>query len=204
MKKTELFSTVGIGLVLAGLFFFLFFQIKSNSVLRRKSARLKNDLKNAKVASHQLEDLEKTIEDTNRKAEAIYRRVPENEELPLSLVKSLLPVAVEVGLREVKYDLTQKKEQTKEESAGKAQGPQSPEDAQLQQLGIRKTRLTITCKATFPQIIRFVEQLARLERVAAVKGIVVERDEKLLPYQKISLQLEAFSFQDKSDDLSSR
>jgi len=161
--------------------------------LHKELTQAKDDVAKAKAASRQLENLEKDIRDTELKAEAIYRQVPEYEELPLSLVKGLVTVVAKAGLREVKYDVTQTPLK-KDANSGASQVTQSPEDAALAQKEMKKSAVTMSCRATFPQLIGFLDGLAKFERITAVEEITVERDEKLLPYQKVSLKLATFSF----------
>lgn len=194
MKKTEMIGIVGTGLLLAGLAVVLFIQIKANVLLRKELAQAKEEAIKAKAASRQLENLEKEIVETNRKAQEVYREVPEAEELPLSLVRGLGEVLAKTGLREVKYDLTQEEKQKKDENAGALAVAQDPEELSLQQKEMKKMAFTLSCIATFPQLIRFIDELEKFKRVTAVESVTVERDEKLLPYQRVAVKLVTFTF----------
>lgn len=196
---------------------FFIWQVKVSVVLNRELNSKKKEFKHAEAASKHLRQLERQISDMKQKGEQLYKIVPVNEKEPLGLMKMLIRLAGQAGLKNITLNVKEKAVSSEqdaqqgaqaEQEAGQAavdgQGAEQPapaveeypgqDVAAAQTVIVKPTYLEMEFEGGFTQALGFLEKLARLDRIVKVDRISVERKKEILPYQKVSLDLVAYTF----------
>jgi len=185
MKKTRLLSNLSIVILLI-LFIALFlWLLRVNLTLRQIWNERKHEFQEAKTSIRRLETLEKQGQDLKQKEDTLYNKVSLDEKQPLSLIKSLISIGGEIGLRGVTISVEEKGEARTEQASG------------LPQTGPKPLYLKMNFEGTFTQLLDFLKKLNHLERIVTVSTLEIKRSEEILPYQKASLQLITYTFSQK-------
>lgn len=164
------------GMVLAALFFF--FQLRQNSALKQDLSGKKAELQEAQSNSKKMEELEKKGLELRQQEGKINKMVAEDESQPLELIKAISVTAGRIGLRNVKFQLIRP----------------SGDRAAASPPGLVPVRFQMKFEAGFGQVLRLLKELAALERITSVEKIEIRREDKILPYQSVALDLAAYSF----------
>ena len=144
-------------------------QLKINQNLSLKLSEKRKELAMAEDASRRLDELEKEDNEIKRKQEAMSRQVPFNEKHPFSFIRALIQEGTNAGLKEIKINVVKDEQPIVSE-------------------GFIPIRMELACNGAFSSLAVFLKQLTAMERLVNVDMLKVERDEKLLPSQKIYLQ----------------
>jgi Tfp pilus assembly protein PilO len=167
-------------LVILSVFVFLW-QLKTNSAIRKNFTKKDQELKDAQKAGRRLAELEKQSQDLKDKEKVLVERVPSAEKDPLASIKIITQLGSKKGLIKMSFKI----------KTASALAGQSPYNLGA---GLSALYFVMECQATYPQLLDFLKELMNLKRVVAVEKIEVRRDEKALPYQRISINLVAFTF----------
>lgn len=187
IKNQNLFIKNASAIILIVLLFSLFlWGLKINSRLTQELAVKKGEQKEAKSASKRLKALQKQFQALEQKEKTVGLRVPANEKHPFSLIRTLTSIAGEIGLKGPSFD-TLTEDAGQQEAAGIQVSTSLPP-------GPKPIKLEMNFTATHQQLLKFLDRLMNLERIAAVEEIKIERDKKILPRQKVSLQLVTYTF----------
>lgn len=175
MKKNNILinSVILVSLILLGIL--CFSQVKINQDLSRKLSEKRKDLAAAEGASRRLDELEKEDEEIKQKQEAMYRQVPFNEKQPFNFIRTLIQSGTGAGLKEIRINVINDEQ------------PIVPD-------GFISTRMELACSGTFSSLLVFLKQLTAMERLINVDMLKIERDDKLLPSQRINLQFLIYTF----------
>lgn len=207
MKKINLLINLVNLLILSLLIALFFLQLKRNSELEKEVIQKKQEFEEARAASRRLEKLEKLELELKQEEESNRKKVPIAEKQPLSLMKNLIKAGAEIGARKITFSL-------KDNSSGGLMGMNSPgseqglsgtaetasmakgSNSQMSQSSSKPKPLNLAMSfiGTFPQAVAYLERIIRMDRIVVINKITIERQEKLLPYQKISLELVAYTF----------
>ncbi len=187
----------------------------------KNNLSLKDELKNKSSALRESEDLLKHLRELQKQegnlklqAEKINIKVPSNESKPFALIKEIFKFRGELGLRKMAFNLKDASSENKGQKGLSGQemtkpqqetvpggqkqegGGQSPSEPSVQeQIGAPKpVYLDMSFEATFQQLNVFLERLMNYKRLLSVENLKIEREKDILPYQKISLKLVAYSF----------
>lgn len=150
-------------------------QLKINQAINIRLSEKRKELAMALDASRRLDELEKEDKEIKQKQEAMSLRVPFNEKQPFNFIRALIQAGTSAGLKEIKINLV------------KDEQPMVSE-------GFIPTRMELACNGTFSSLLLFLEQLTVMERLINVDMLKIEREEKLLPGQRIYLQLLIYTF----------
>ena len=191
MRKVAPFTNWEILVTLFLLILFLLWQLRVNAVLSKEFAEKREKAKKIQSVKENLADLTKKTRDLKERKDRLYKKAPVNEEQPLSLIKALIKTGSQIGLKNITVGL---KEETEEAATIKTSS--GSENQTTKELGLKATYLEMDFEAAFPQLTLFLEKLMKLERVVSVEGIKIERNDKSLPYQKVSLDLATYIFQE--------
>lgn len=209
MKKMDLLINLAILLVLILLISLFLWQRQINLPLREELNKKNEELKDAANASLHLEKLEKQSQNLQDKEKELYKMVPSGEKQPLDLIKTLTRIAREAGLREITFEIRDTSSKSQSGSAmapwKRASDDDLSDDAPaavataVVSSGMspnepKPTYLEMNFEGTFVLLLNFLEKINNLERLVTIEEINIERSEKILPYQKISMQLIAYSF----------
>lgn len=218
MKKLVLIINLSILIILFGTVLFFLWQLKNNIDLKKELTQKTQLIKEIETTGQHIKELEEQSRDLKQKAEALYKRVPVDEKQPLSLIKVLINIGGEIGLKEITFSVKEESKGELEFQAGShpanqemsSQKESLPEGMPIQEAArpapsatglssAPQTRpkpiyLEMNFAGTYPQLLIFLEKLARLERIVSVEKINIQRDEKILFYQKISLDLVTYIF----------
>lgn len=216
MKKAEFIINVAL-IVILFLVFSLYMWVQHKNIF------LKKDLKEARQlltesehASRHLEKLEKQSNEILKKEAFIQRKMPVNEIQPLGLMKTIILLCSELGLKN--YSLKQieklapvsqagmyarqdvsdyQKQDTYNEMPKDVTGQEDAlgeQQAIVVSNGIRTIFLELNFQGTYQQLLDFLKRLNGIERIVSVEGLNIERKKELLPYQKIQLILAAYTY----------
>lgn len=105
--------------------------------------------------------------------EALYV-IPEGEKMPFGLFRTLSWMGGKLGFREIAIDM----------AAGKEKGTPDPQPLHF----------TMKFEARFEDCMTFMRKLAALKRYVCVEGVLVERDDAKVPFQRVSLSMVAYSW----------
>ena len=185
----------------------LFFWLgNENSGLNNALRMKKEELRAARAAGADLKKLEKQAEGFQEEEKRLRQKIPLNDTQPLDLVKALIRIAREAGLKEIDFNLKEKTARTDSNISGAgvpgtgaagmltmARAGKPSFEAQSDNQP-RPVSLEMNCQGTFPELLLFLEKTAKLERVVIVEKVDIEREKELTPSQKISLQLITYTF----------
>lgn len=218
IEKTKLLKSVPFFAVTVILASFFIWQFRVNMSLTRELDAKKKEFNRAEAASRRLRNIERQIDDIKQKQAMLYKKVPVNEKEPFSLIKTLIRLGGQAGLKNITLSL---KEKSAEEEAAANQGgasaqeqgvegasegaaaQESPESQEAQgeessvspaQSGPTPIYLEMTFEGSFPQILSFLQKLMSLERIVKIEGMSIQRRKDILPYQKASLDLATYTF----------
>jgi Tfp pilus assembly protein PilO len=190
-----------IALILTAILFFWLWN--ENSGLNNALEVKKKELRAARTAGAGLKKLEKQAESFREEEEKLRQKIPLNDKQPLDLIKTLIRIAREAGLKEIDFDLKEKTARANNNvsgagAAGSGMGTiamveKSSFDAQSD-IQPQPISLEISCQGTFSQLLLFLEKTAKLERVVIVEKVEIERKKELTPRQKIFLRLITYTF----------
>ncbi len=175
MKKNNILINliIIISLILLGML--CLSQLKINQNLSLKLSEKRKELAMAEDASRRLDELEKEDKDIKQKQEAMSRQVPLNEKQPFNFIRALIQAGTSAGLKEIKINVLKDTQSVVSD-------------------GFISIRMELSCSGAFSSLLTFLEQLTAMERLINVDMLKVERDEKLLPGQRIYLQFLIYTF----------
>lgn len=150
-------------------------QLKINRDLSMRLSEKRKDLAMAEDASRRLDELEKEDKEIKQKQEAMSRQVPLNEKQPFNFIRALIQAGTSAGLKEIKINVVKDEQSVVFE-------------------GFIPTRMELACSGTFSSLLVFLEQLNAMERLINVDVLKIEREENLLPGQRIYLQFLIYTF----------
>ena len=215
MKKTDLLLSVVAAISLTMLIAFFFWKLHSNAQLKQQLETKSRELKEARSRLRLLEQLEQRQQEWLQKEESLNKMVPRGEKQPLSLIKTLIGIGGEIGLKNAVFNIGGTKNQANllpgqtsgsanlqgalpENLSGYQSGQTQMPAADQGSTGLEPLpipiEIEVSFEATYLQALDFLKKAAGIERVVAVEGITIERKKEILPYQKISLQLVAYAF----------
>lgn len=195
---------------------FYTWQFRMGITLKEDLASKKKEFRRAEAASKHLKDLERQISDIKQKEEMLFRRVPINEKEPLGLIRSLIRLGGQAGLKGITVSLKDKalpaQGVASQSRRGAAQGAEgapadeasaesiTPAEAPAEdaspapQAGPAPIYLQMEFEGSFPQLLSFLDKLMNLERIVKVEGMRVQRKKDIIPYQKVSMDLVTYTF----------
>jgi len=215
MKKTSVLISFILITVLIILIAFLFWQYKDSFNLKRQLEEKNTELGKAQVVSRRLEELEKQNEELRQKEGILYSRVSIGEKQPFSLIRKILTIGNEIGLRQMSFDIKgppnkalaeenmsasgamPHRSLTEGEGApmpGARQASQPFKSQEASKAGPKALYFQMEFEGTFLQFLDFLKRLNNLERVVTIDTLEIKRSKELLPYQKVSLQLVTYTF----------
>lgn len=168
---------------IALLFACFLWQIRLNSSLRQELHNKKEEFKEASSAGKRLKKLQKQIQELEEREKIIDNRVPRNEQQPLNLVRTLTGLAADIGLKNTVFTIKERKASSSEPAMN---APLPP--------GLDSLRLEMSFEGVYSQALDFLKRAERIERVVAVEKVEIERKKEILPCQKVTLELVAYTF----------
>jgi len=201
MWNSKVVMNIIIGVLLALCVGTFLFQFKQNMDLK-EDFNLKNSrFKEAKSISKRLGVLEKQTSEMKYKEDILERRIPFNEKHPFNLMKLLSKAGGEAGLRKIVFKMNHNFGQADDSgmpfqpgAGGAVPQVQQTQGDQLSEFSPNPENIFLIFEGTFPQTMAFIKKITSWERVVTVQGIEIKREEKILPYQKVSLSLRAYTF----------
>ncbi|TAN62309.1 hypothetical protein EPN16_01910 [bacterium] len=170
--------------VIALLFACFLWQIRANISLKQELNTKKDEFKEAKSASRRLKKLQQQIQGLEGREKTVNSMVPRNEQQPLGLVRTLSGLAADTGLKNAAFTIKEGKA-----APSGAQAMETPLPA-----GIGSLRVEMSFESALSQALDFLKRAASIERVVAVEKVKIERKKEILPHQKVTLELVAYTF----------
>lgn len=170
MRKARFVFVIALGIFLALVVSLFLMQTRSVSRLNKRLADLRSKIQNPEEMQG---NKDKFVREVEEKEKFFSQKVSYNEKEPLELIKQLTLLAQEQGLESIEFTI-QKRQQ--------------------QEANISRLPFAMNMEGEFRQLVLFLEAVSNLDRLVSVDGIEIERKEKILPRQKVSLQLIAYTF----------
>lgn len=204
------------GILIIGLVGFYVLMILQSRSLQKEEHQKKEELTKIKEAQQKLDALEKEVAHLRKGQEGVYDLVSLNETNPLKLIKTLTLLGAELGLEKMEFVSEEKKEDGNIASAPPSnnmtattgmglQGrgkDNSPVSGSASGNGVKSSNdslvftpllIRMTFEAPYTQLFLFLEKIQTLKRVISIEEIQVNRAEKILPYQEVTLRLVAYT-----------
>jgi len=216
MKFNFIISILVIFIILFS--FLSILQFKENLSLKKQLNYTQQKLDEAKKIKKEWENFQKELAEYNNKQKLIEKKVPKNEKVPLKLMKKIALLGLKHKLKDMEFKY---EEEDKVSFEGTSQGVESSfEDKKnfsLSQTGsqnvfgsefsqqtttsqkeisIKSLSFQIYCKGDFFNLISFLKDILKLERITLIKSIKIKRKEEILPYQSITMDLVTYTFTD--------
>jgi Tfp pilus assembly protein PilO len=180
-----------IGFILLFAFFFLGLEIRKNFYLKKEYIDKNQELQKAQYAQAHLKELQAQLRQKEEEAKKLNRRIPENEKAPLALMKRIISSASQFEVRNMEFSL--KKAQGEQGSMAKGMGIGEITSSDSLETKVQPLSFKLTFECTFSNLILFLDWLSDLERLVSIENIKIEREDKILPRQKITLQLVVYT-----------
>lgn len=174
-------------------------QLKTNISLKQELNTKREEFKEARYASRRLKKLQRQIQEMQEREKTINNMVTRNEQQPLGLVRTLSGLAADTGLKNAAFTIKGKKAAppgTQAMEAPLPAGIDSGTQAMEAPLpaGIDSLRLEMSFEAALAQTLDFLKKTTDIERVVEVEKAEIERKKEILPRQKVTLELVAYTF----------
>lgn len=169
-----------------------FLQMKDNGELKQVVNAKSQELKEAQAMNKRLEKLENRRQEISYREQALTKMVPRGESKPFSLVKELVKVGMELGLKDTEFLIKEKKKTDDADTPAAATAPKVEEEDLPQ--GVKAVYLEVKCKATFSQLLKLLDRIHAFKRITEIEEIEVKRSDKIIPYQRVRLELVAYTF----------
>ena len=186
MSKNNIYINSGLAVAIIIMSSLLAWQINLKLNLTRSFSAKSKELKKSLSSQKHLEKLKSELELLEAKEKALNRMIPEGEAQPLRLIKSIVRLGNEIGIKKIDFDV-------KPPSAVGGLG-QGDDLSAEESAGVKSLYFKMNCEGTFIQFLKFLNKLMNMERIVEVRGVKIEGVRDILPYQKISLELVAYSF----------
>ncbi|MDD5729542.1 MAG: type 4a pilus biogenesis protein PilO [Candidatus Omnitrophica bacterium] len=178
--KMEFSGNLAIIIIVIAVISILAWQIKVNADLKKSFRSIDEELNQQSVAAKHLEELESRIDDLREREAKTNKKVPVNEKEPLPVVKALINLTNETGLRATTFKMRTKAAAS--DSRFTAAGDLTPMYLQMDATG------------QFPHILAFLNKINNLDRLVLVEKVSIKRDKNDLPFQKLTIDLVTFTF----------
>lgn len=175
-----------------------------NEVLTKKQ----QEVETARNKYESIDEMRNEIRLQKEKQRELNMKLPENEKdapelIKIKLIKKIKPAFSKFGIINMEFNL-EKKEQ------GKSMGEVSQKESVYQptEMGMQSPSqgressvkpslplkpqpipLKISFECKFPDLILFLDYLLNQERIISVENINIKREEKILPRQKVDMEL---------------
>jgi Tfp pilus assembly protein PilO len=155
-------------------------QFKTNVALRSEFDKKEKELEKAQKANRRLESLSKKSQQLGNELNLLDKRIPKGQQQPLDLIKAITETATRIGLRKPVFNI---------------KAASSLEDPSPITLGQDANSLffEMVFEGTFSQTLDFLKAISELERLVSVEKMQIERGEHILPRQKVTLNLVAYT-----------
>lgn len=211
-----------IGIIATFLLFsilFFIFEFRENVRLKKELAEKTQKVREIKEAKEEVDSLQKEIIGLKLEAVQIERKIPYNEDQPLKLIRKLILLGSKRDLKNLEiFPGEGEKEGPAQapgspDSGGMGMAPPSgvgeaPESTSPSQAGqpsqsplssttnleVKPLAIKMTFECEFSHLVSFLREILNLERLVSVEEIKIERSEKILPYQKVTLKLVTYTF----------
>jgi len=197
--------------IIAGFFviigILLIFSFRVNMILRKELKAKIEKVKKTEEAEKELAKLEKEIIALQEESLHIEKRIPQNEEVPLKLIKKLSAIGEIRGFRNLKIEYLEEKPLSAETTAFSYGGDTSTTNyssgqgqtvsssgVQSNTLSVKKRYIKMKFECEFPAVVSFLKEALQLERLVTIENIEMKRDPKILPRQRVIINLTAYTF----------
>ncbi|MBU4479105.1 MAG: hypothetical protein KKH34_08510 [Candidatus Omnitrophica bacterium] len=200
MKNFKISISIISGLVV-GCIGFLLFLINENTKMLEQKNLLNAKIQEARNAQREIDKVQAEVNRLDMETTEIEKMVPVHDEQPLSLIKQMTLLANQLQLKNAEFTYRGNFPDTVG-AALENRGLEGEEGglpvmaASAAQDGLAVQRLIVQMRfeGNFKQADDFFKKLFTLGRLVSVERIRMERDEKIMPRQKITLIIIAYSF----------
>ncbi len=194
LKKTTVI-TLFLSCSLIALLGLDFWQRTVQQQLTEKHRVTLEQLNEAQSINKRKVELKRKSRGYDREELAQLRVMPLRSIRPLDLFKVLLRTSGELGLVDVEIELVQKKDTEKQENGQPPGGPGTPAVPEVVlPPKVQAVKFRLEGKGAYPDLLKFLEQLASMDRLVRIKGLTIERTADAFPLQEIKLELVAYTF----------
>ncbi|MCG2711384.1 MAG: hypothetical protein L6416_03560 [Candidatus Omnitrophica bacterium] len=203
MKNSKLILIIS-GMLFAALLSILILEFKINAALKKEWLEKEGSIKAAKKITQEAEKIQKEITDLTIEDSQIEKMVPLNEQEPMGLIKTLSLLANQSKAKNLEIIfLNQGKDSSdtsdQQEQSGTSFSPEDEEDDEFSEqnetfFSLKPQLIQMNFECEFPQVIAFLNKALSLDRIVLIDSVKIERVEKILPRQKVTLMLSAYTF----------
>lgn len=179
-------------------------EFRKNLHLKRNLAKKQAELKTARHAYDHLEDLKRELHQQEKREEELNRILPENEKEPIELIKRITSNLSQFRLRNVEFSLEKEEGPmtmeyqegafSTEEMAGTPHPQAGTTISASLQEEVQPLSFKMSFECEFLDLISFLDWLLNQERLVSIEDMSIKREDKILPRQKITLQLSAYTY----------
>lgn len=216
------FAVVIIGILFLLSVLLFIFEFRETFRLKKEIAEKTARIREVEEAREEIDNLQKDIIGLKLESARIEKRIPYNEEQPLKLIRELTLLGSEAGLRNLEFfsgeerregllpespgstmggedsggttsqsDVREDSDTTSSQQVDQTSQPALSSESSLQ---VKPLSIKMTFECEFPRLISFLKEISELERLVSIEQIKIERSEKILPRQKVTLKLVAYTF----------
>lgn len=176
-----------IGLLVTAFSSLLVIEFRNNVRFRIDIADKKRELDDVDRAKIDIEKFKKEIIQLRVEDSLVEKRIPKNEDNPLTLIKKLTLMGSQSGIEKIEFiyeDSTANKQ-------GQVSSFVSKSDVSSR---IKPFSIKMEFECEFKQLYSFLKDIFRMERLVLIEGIEIKRLENILPRQTVSIEVNAYTF----------
>ncbi len=218
MKFRFIILFLGILVIIFGFLFGL--EFKNYIFLKKRLLYTQQRLKEVTRAQQEWESLRKKLHEYRFRQKIIERKIPENEEIPLRLMKQIVSLTSKFKIRNIEFVYKKNKEPPELNSKNNlrseygeidygesefngnfkaSQGSQYIEMFEEKSIPTKSLMIEISFECNFFELLSFLKELLKLERIVSIEGIKIMRSSEIIPFQKITLNLVTYTFSNSGD-----
>lgn len=219
MKKIKILISLVLIVVLIFSIFLYVKQKKAAKVLAKDIKEKQEEVNNLENIKKGVDRIQKEFEESKRREKDLFKKISDSDDAVLDVMKEVIRHADISGFTNIKLTFqgiesadidsngkTKKKKKMPSRIpqgipaglAGKFPGMANNASKKVTVSGVSVTSKPFTVEATaeYNEFYSFLGAVYSMDKIVAVKGFNIERDESLLPYQKVSVELETYIFGD--------
>jgi hypothetical protein len=181
MVRITVGSIIGSAVVLAAVFFW---QLHTKGDLDAALEKAKKDSKQAQKDMRRLVELRKYPSGLEDRIAANVQKIPPYELVPAGLMRQLLEIGTDLGLKDMRFDHELNAGFTEDQIKRKTDFMAAYAGAKIE-----LEYCVMHFRASFQNLCVFLRRLYALDRVVALERLTVERRDNILPDQSVSMVL---------------
>ena len=181
MKSLKIIIAI-VWILFLGMAALIFFEVRRGDSLRQEVAAVTKRIDDAEKARPKLAILAKDIDDLEVDLSKINLKIPDNEKVPLELIKRLTVLANKSRLKKIEF------------SYGDNASSGALQKTTAEGLRVDTSIINLSCEAEYPRLMAFLKQVSEMDRILYVDEIKISRVKETNPRQRIAIKLLGYTF----------